>query len=1122
MWIKMILSVVCMMAAASVATAATFDYLDASSVNVAFNPGRVVVDVNGAWIVGNGVARYGIDGTLQWGPLPYTPPMTDPLVVETGDGGLILADYGIPNTPFLPPCNLIKLTASAAVQWTSQLPNGLVCWDLHVDHNGTIWALSPVVNLPEAVLTRIDIDGSSRQIPLPDALDLHAIEVPASGVGVVGAGYVIGASRDAASIVAVAGDGTIAWQWKDDSANQIMLIDITIGKDGNIVSGGYISGQTSLNRALVGLTASGSLRWEKVYPTLTGALNSGLASDTDGDTYLSFTSGETFVTTLVKFDAQGNPLWVKALPQDPTTGAGRNTVNQNAGVAAAPNGDVLALGTVATSSTTAFTNLYRFDPDGNPLATTTLAGAPNAASIRVLTLLTLPDSSALVTTGSAFAGNGLGALVPGSVSGVLMHIGRDGQASAPFQSATVIDNGTLIASFVADDGTTYLLTNYTVGQKTSPQDNIIAALEDRYALSRVSPNGSRVWKTIADGHWNVPQVHATAGRVCIVGTYAAIFQPVGSLSGDAQPDQRVECYASGSGAKLFTTVMEPPTGTALPPLGSIVLADGSIVAADNASDSNGQFFTVAANGTAAAPKTLSVNGAVVGFAADGTALVDSANGQPDVATLDVNGNARYQTHLDAQTILTAQILDDDTVVAVVVGNDNALACLKLTAAGGVAWSTAVTAAGNAQRVSVAVDSDSVYVALTATSNTNVVRLSRSGGAIAWQSTTELAGNGSHLLTDPATARLVQVAIYDHKLGTAVIDKGTGAATTPTFSTCGSSDCSVAALADGSVGTDGTLRLVLSPTTGATLYTPQILAFDAIGAPTSAVPVGQAGISGAWFAPYEGGQGFVIDYISGNQTVFIPWFTFSLDGGNEPSALAWYTFQGTAAPSATGADLVIAIPQPGVFNSGTVGAQVVGSGHVSFSDCDHGTLSYAFNADVNNGAQGTMTILRLGPEFAACQPGSANATIATPPAANGFDVNQSGSWFNTDTGGQGIEFTIVPAGSGSPGFIYGAWFTFDPSGAGDDPNQQYWFTVQADLSSAANGRVTAPIYNAFGGSLDSAPTSNVQRVGQAVITLSSCTEATMDYIFDDTPPAHAFRALSGSMHLTKIGGCSAFQ
>jgi hypothetical protein len=154
-------------------------------------------------------------------------------------------------------------------------------------------------------------------------------------------------------------------------------------------------------------------------------------------------------------------------------------------------------------------------------------------------------------------------------------------------------------------------------------------------------------------------------------------------------------------------------------------------------------------------------------------------------------------------------------------------------------------------------------------------------------------------------------------------------------------------------------------------------------------------------------------------------------------------------------------------------------------------------------------------------GLGNATIAPPPAANGFDVNQSGSWFNPDTRGQGVEFTIVPAGNGSPGFIYGAWFTFDPSGAGDDPNQQYWFTVQADLSSAANGRVTTPIYNAFGGSLDNAPTSNVQRVGQAMITFTSCTDATMDYAFDDTPPAHAFRALGGSIHLVKIGGCSAF-
>ena len=32
----------------------------------------------------------------------------------------------------------------------------------------------------------------------------------------------------------------------------------------------------------------------------------------------------------------------------------------------------------------------------------------------------------------------------------------------------------------------------------------------------------------------------------------------------------------------------------------------------------------------------------------------------------------------------------------------------------------------------------------------------------------------------------------------------------------------------------------------------------------------------------------------------------------------------------------------MFDRGAVGVHVVGSAHVSFSDCDHGSLSYAFD------------------------------------------------------------------------------------------------------------------------------------------------------------------------------------
>ena len=67
-------------------------------------------------------------------------------------------------------------------------------------------------------------------------------------------------------------------------------------------------------------------------------------------------------------------------------------------------------------------------------------------------------------------------------------------------------------------------------------------------------------------------------------------------------------------------------------------------------------------------------------------------------------------------------------------------------------------------------------------------------------------------------------------------------------------------------------------------------------------------------------------------------------------------------------------------------------------------------------------------------------------------------------------------------------------------------------------VTVALAATLGGSFDADPTSNTARVGQATVTFAGCDRATVDYAFDDTAAAHAYRALSGTLQLTKIGGC----
>jgi len=142
------------------------------------------------------------------------------------------------------------------------------------------------------------------------------------------------------------------------------------------------------------------------------------------------------------------------------------------------------------------------------------------------------------------------------------------------------------------------------------------------------------------------------------------------------------------------------------------------------------------------------------------------------------------------------------------------------------------------------------------------------------------------------------------------------------------------------------------------------------------------------------------------------------------------------------------------------------------------------------------------------------------ADQGFDARQSGSWFDPATAGQGLQMTIIPPGNGSSGLVFAAWFTFDPAGQSDDPIHQHWFTLQGDLSTATEGKVTLPIYRIIGGPFDGAPTQNFTQVGHATLTMQGCDSAQFQYQFDATEVAHAFAGLAGTSHLAKIGGCNA--
>ncbi|MEO8802655.1 MAG: hypothetical protein ABI304_04545, partial [Rudaea sp.] len=313
-------------------------------------------------------------------------------------------------------------------------------------------------------------------------------------------------------------------------------------------------------------------------------------------------------------------------------------------------------------------------------------------------------------------------------------------------------------------------------------------------------------------------------------------------------------------------------------------------------------------------------------------------------------------------------------------------------------------------------------------------------------------------------------------------------------------------------------------------TPEVFALHDAAAVPASIRVDQPGIDGAWYAPYESGQGFTLDYIASANVLFMPWFTYAPNTPfsvfapsylNDPARLAWYTFQGNPVLGATGVDLTIAITDPGTFDAGTVAARQVGSAHLSFIDCSSALLDYQFDADVNQGQHGLISLSRLTPSTSPCVLANGQtspAQIGNTPA-QGFDARQSGSWYDPATSGQGMEISIIPRSNDFNGFVFIAWFTYDPANRGDDPAQQHWFTLSNDLSTATNGSVTLPILRTIGGALDEKATGNTVQIGHAVLTMRGCDRATLQYQFDQTAITHSFVGLSGSIDLKKIGGCT---
>lgn len=255
-----------------------------------------------------------------------------------------------------------------------------------------------------------------------------------------------------------------------------------------------------------------------------------------------------------------------------------------------------------------------------------------------------------------------------------------------------------------------------------------------------------------------------------------------------------------------------------------------------------------------------------------------------------------------------------------------------------------------------------------------------------------------------------------------------------------------------------------------------------------INLNQVGLTGSWYNPATSGQGIVLQvvpdfYGAGEGFLFGGWFTFDVTaaGGQR-----WYSVQGPVSSSAPSATLPIYLSTGGNFDAPpVVGVTQVGEITLSFGDCTHGRMTYAFTD--GSGRSGTIPLTRLGGNVACAAGGGAQ----NPPA----DFYLSGTWFDPSIGGQGLLFDIDPL----QGTFFGAWYTYAANGQqiGGAASQR-WFSLQSGFTAGVHALNDITIFATSGGAFDDPATVTTTPVGTASIVFATCNSATLSYAFTSGP------------------------
>lgn len=289
----------------------------------------------------------------------------------------------------------------------------------------------------------------------------------------------------------------------------------------------------------------------------------------------------------------------------------------------------------------------------------------------------------------------------------------------------------------------------------------------------------------------------------------------------------------------------------------------------------------------------------------------------------------------------------------------------------------------------------------------------------------------------------------------------------------------------------------------------LAAFDANPSAAAPVPQNQFGVTGPWFNPATAGQGLFVSVTPSMDAAqpgqfFATWYTYDVAPAGGVEKQHWYTLQGLVSSTSASNTFGIYDSQGGNFDAPPLVNPVpVGYATLQLADCTHATLSYLFTD--GSGRSASMPLTRVTANVA-CTPSGTPGWSGAPLL--------SGAWYEPATSGQGLVIEANPINN----VLSAGWMTYAPNGSTLGSQSQRWFTLQGDYAAGSN-TTTVGIYDAIGGVFDAPIPVSAVLVGNATVSVGSCSAISVQYQF--TSGENAGR--TGTLDLARLSppppGCS---